>query len=184
MLNINLVPEVKKEQARVKKVNLSVTTFAFVVGGVLLTAVLILGSLLGFRSTRISSVDKSIKKIEDELVAYKELEDSVLTLENGLADIKQIVTGGRDWTIFYGDIEKAMPADTQFSSFKVSGNTVTADVNGKDVKSIDRFIKSFSDFKNSGGNNVYANVVVNGYTTKDNGEVSFQVVFDVVGDTK
>lgn len=182
MLNINLVPEVKKEQARVKKINFSVTTFAFVVGGVLIATILLLGSLLGYRTTRISSVNKDIAKVEDELVVYKDLEQSVITLENGLKDIKEIVEGGRDWTAFYGDIEKAMPADTQFTSFKVSGNSISADVSGKDVKSIDRFIKSFSDYKDKDQQNVYANVSINGYTTKNNGEVTFQVSFDVVGD--
>jgi hypothetical protein len=184
MVNINLVPEVKKEQTRVKQVSVLVTTVAVIVGGVLLAAILLLGSLLGYRSTKISSVNKDITKIQDELKAYKELEDSVVTLERGLAEIKGIIAGGRDWTAFYGDIEKATPSDIQFVSFKVSGSTVSADLVGKDVKSIDRFIKSFSNYKGSNNENLYANVAVDGYTSKDDGSVSFQAKFDVVGVTK
>lgn len=180
MVNINLVPEVKKEQARIHQVNATVTVLAVATGAVCLAAVLWLGSLLGYRSARISTTNKKISQLEGELKAYKELEESVLTLQQGLAEIKGILAGGRDWTQFYAQIEKATPADIQFVSFKVSGNSVMADVKGKDVRSIDRFIKSFSNYQDTNENKRFANVVVNGYTTKDSGEVSFQARFDVV----
>ena len=184
MVNINLVPEVKKEQAKIKKTNLSVTTLAFLVGGSLLAAVLILGSLLAYRSARISTVDKNIAKIEDELKVYKELEESVMTLEIGLAEIKGIVGGGRDWTALYGDLEKATPADIRFISFKINGNSILADLEGSDVKSIDRFIKSFSGYKNENDINMYENIIVDGYTAGDGGKVTFHAKFDVVGESK
>jgi len=184
MLNINLVPEVKKEQAKVKRVNLTVTTVAVFVGIILATVIVLLGSLLGYRAAKISSVDNKTKKIEGELVAYKPLEDSVITLETGLAEIKKIVSGGRNWTTFFEEIEKVTPADTQFNSFQVTGNTVSASVTGTSVGSIDRFIKSFSTYKGKDEQNLFSGVVVDGYTTKDGGQVSFQVKFDVVGETK
>jgi hypothetical protein len=184
MQNINLVPEVKKDQARQTKVNVTVTTIALVAGGVVLAVILLLGSLLGYRTTMISSTNKNIDKINDELKPYKELEDSVATLENGLREIKAIVIGGRNWTTFYGDIEKATPTDIQFSTFKVTGNTVSADLVGKDVQSIDRFLKSFTSYKDANGDNMYTNLKVDGYSTKDDGRVSFQVVFDVTGVSK
>lgn len=184
MLSINLVPEVKKEQAKLKQINLTVTTVAIVVGCAILAAVLMIGSLLGYRSARIASVGKDIEKVQGELVAYKDLEESVATLETGLADIKKIVSGGRNWTTFFEEIEKATPTDIQFTSFQISGNTVTAGLKGKDVRSIDRFIKSFSTYKDAAGNTMFANVVVDGYTAADNGTVTFQAKFDVVGETK
>lgn len=183
MLNINLVPEVKKEQAKVKKTNVAVTTVAFIVAGVLIAAILLLGSLYGYRSARIAAVSKDITKIEGELKVYKDLEDSVVTLETGLKEIKQILTGGRDWTAFYEEIEKATPSDIQLVSLNVAGNSITVDVRGKDVKSIDRFIKSFSTYKTKDGVNMYANVVVDGYSTSGEG-VSFQAKFDMVGEAK
>lgn len=184
MININLVPEVKKEQAKVKKINLSMTSLAFVIGASLLAVILLLGSILGYRNTKISSVNKNIEKVESELVVYKELEESVITLENGLRDIKEIVDGGRDWTAFYNDIEKATPTDIRFVSFKVTGNSVSADVEGNDIKSIDRFLKSFSNYKDSDGANLYKSVLVDGYSAKDDGSVFFQANFETVGATK
>jgi hypothetical protein len=184
MLSINLVPEVKKEQAKLKKINLTVTTVAVVVGGILLAAVLLISSLLGYRTVRIGTVKGNITKIEGELEVYKELEESVNTLENGLADIKKIVSGGRNWTEFFAEIENATPADIQFTNFQVSGNTISASVKGKEVKSIDRFIKSFTNYQNSAKTKMFANVVVDGYTVAEGGMVSFQAKFDVVGETK
>jgi len=184
MLSINLVPEVKKEQAKLKKINLTVTSMAVVVGGILLVAILMIGSLYGYRAARIAAVEKDTTKIEDELKPYKELEDSVTTLENGLADINRIVNGGRDWTAFFEEIEKATPTDIQFMSFQISGNTISASLKGRDVKSIDRFIKSFSTYEDSEKNLMFANVAVDGYTAADNGQVTFQSKFDVVGAAK
>ena len=184
MLSINLVPEVKKEQAKLKKINLIVTTMAVIVGGTLLAIVLVLGSLYGYRSAKISSVNNDIKTKEGELVAYKDLENSVATLESGLVDINKIVSGGRNWTNFFGEIEKATPADVQFGSLQISENVITASLTGRDVKSIDRFIKSFSSYKDSSGNNMFANVEVDGYSIKEGDKVSFQAKFDIMGDTK
>jgi hypothetical protein len=182
MLNINLVPEVKKEQNRLKKINWTVTTIAVVVGSILAVVIVLLGSLAGYRAVRIGSVDADIKKIEGELVAYKDLEESVATLEVGLAEINKIVAGGRDWNDYLGEIEKATPADIQFTSFQVTGNTVSANLNGKDVQSIDRFIKSFSGYKGKDGQNMFTNVTVDGYTS-DTG-VTFSAKFDVAGEIK
>lgn len=184
MVNINLVPEVKKEQAKLKKTNVGVTTFAVFVGIALTAAVVLLGSLYGYRTAKISATSKNIDKINEELKPYKDLEASVTTLELGLAEIKGILAGGTDWTAFYADVEKATPGDVQFTTFKVTDNTVSADLVGKDVQSIDRFIRSFSAYKDADGNNVYTNVVVAGYTAKDDGKVTFQANFDVAGETK
>lgn len=184
MANINLVPEVKKEQLRLKQTNLAVTTTAVVVGGVLLATILLLGSLLGYRKSMISVNEKKINKITEELKPYKDLEESVLTLESGLAEIKGILTGGRDWTAFYGNIEKATPADVRFTNLKVSGSSIIAEMSGHDVKSVDRFIRSFSEYKDSDGKNVYSNVIVDGYTAKDDGTVNFQAKFNVVEASK
>jgi len=184
MVNINLVPEVKKEQAKLKKTNYAMTTIAIVVGISLVAAIVLLGSLYGYRTAKISATSKNIDKITEELKPYKDLEDSVTTLELGLTEIKGILAGGTDWTAFYGDVEKATPGDVQFTTFKVTGYSVSADLAGKNVQSIDRFIRSFSGYKDSDGNNVYSNVVVDGYTAKEDGTVTFQAKFDVVGAVK
>ena len=184
MLNINLVPEVKKEQARLKKINITVTTVAVIVGGALLAVVLLLASLYGYRATRISSVGNDIKKIESDLSTYKELEKSVDTLETGLAEINKIVAGGRNWTSILEQVEAATPADIQFNSFQIAGNSVSASLTGGNIKSIDRFIKSFTGYKNTADQNMFANVVVDGYSLKDGTKVTFQAKFDIVGETK
>jgi len=184
MVNINLVPEVKKEQAKLRQTNFAMTTFAVITAIVLTAVIVLLGSLYGYRTAKISSTTKKIDDINEELKPYKDLEESVTTLELGLKEIKGILAGGTDWTAFYSDIEKATPADVQFTGFKVTGSTVTADLSGKDVQSIDRFLRSFSGYKDAKGNNVYTGVAVDGYTSKDDGTVTFQAKFDVAGATK
>ncbi|MDD5693546.1 MAG: PilN domain-containing protein [Patescibacteria group bacterium] len=174
MFKINLIPEVKIEQQRLHKINTTVTTVATVVAIVL--GVVIFG-LLAYnvsRQVQISSLNSSINKTKEELVAYADLEKTVLSLEKGLAEIKQILAGGTKWSKFFAELEKATPADTQITSFDIKGDTITLTVTGKDVRSIDRFIKSFSNYKVD-DKNLFKDVSVNGYTIKDNGNVSFQV---------
>lgn len=182
MANINLVPEVKKEQAKLKKLNLVMTVVTLVVGGILMAAILIFGALYTYRKASISSLDGKISTKNDELKAYAELENSVVTLENGLADIKTITSGGRDWTAFFSEIEKATPADIQFKDFKISGDAITATLDGKDVKSIDRFIKSFSTYKGQDGQLMFPTVAVDGYTVNDDGGVTFSANLTVAGE--
>lgn len=184
MSPINLVPEVKQEQVKIKKLNLSLDAVALVTGIILVSAVLLLSSMLGYRSTKLSSTNKKIEKIQEELLAYKELEESVVTLETGLAEIKGIIDGGKDWTAFFEDIEKATPSDIQFLNFSISGNSITAGLRGGEIKSIDRFIKSFSNYKDEDGNNLYGNVTVDGYSKEETGQVSFQAKFDLLGELK
>lgn len=177
MLSINLVPEVKKEQAKIRKTNLLVVTVAIIVGGSLLAVVLLLISLIGYRAARISSTNKKITEVTEQLKPYKELEASVTTLETGIAEIKGILDGGRNWITFLEDIEKATPNDIQIVSLGVNSGKVTLSLKGRDVRSVDRFIRSFSSYKNSAGVNIYTNVSVNGYNY-DGNVVTFQATFD------
>ncbi len=174
MFKINLIPEVKIEQQKLHKINAVMTTTATVTGIIL--GVLIFG-LLAYNVTRqvqISSLNSNINKTKEELVAYADLEKTVISLEKGLAEIKQILSGGTKWSKFFVELEKATPADTQIVAFDITGNTITLTVTGNDIRSIDRFIKSFSSYKVN-DQNLFKDVAVSGYTTKDNGKISFQV---------
>jgi Tfp pilus assembly protein PilN len=179
MFKINLVPEVKQEQIKLKKINFTVTTVAIVVAAVVVIVSLILLSYIVARKAQISSINKETDKINGELVAYKDLEQTVITLEGGLTDIKQIITGGPKWSKFFTELEKVTPGDVQLTSLKVDGNSITMDVVAKDVKSIDRFIKSFSNYKID-DKNLFSDVLVSGYEKKES-SVTFQAEMSLVG---
>lgn len=178
MFKINLVPEVKQEQIKIRKINLTVTTIAIGVGIVILAVTLILLSYIFGRSAQLSIINKDTEKIEGELVVYKDLEKTVLNLENGLRDIKQVLAGGPKWSKFFVELEKVTPGDIQIENLSVQEGKITMGLKGKEIQSIDRFIKSYSTYKTE-EKNLFANVVVNGYNYNNN-SVNFQATMDLV----
>ena len=147
MFKINLIPEVKIEKQKIHKLNAIMTTLATITAivlGVMIIALLVYNVT---RQVQISSLNSNINKTKEALVAYADLENTVISLEKGLKEIKQILTGGTKWSKFFVELEKATPADVQITSFEISGNTITLTITGSDIRSIDRAIKSFSNYK-------------------------------------
>ncbi|MEI7690741.1 MAG: PilN domain-containing protein [bacterium] len=197
MFKINLIPEIKQQQQKTYRYNTMATTVIIIVA--IIVGVIVFG-LLSYnlaKSRQLSDTNKDISSVEQSLEPYKALEETVITLQNGLTDIKQIINGGSKWSKFFTELEKATPEDTQVTSFDIKGNEITMDVTGKDVNSIDRFIKSFSNFKvktetestnetesvsasSQGGKNLFQNVNVAGYSAKGDGKVTFQAKMSLV----
>jgi Tfp pilus assembly protein PilN len=179
-MKINLVPEVKQEQIKIAKINMIVTSIATIVGILLAAVVLILITYnLGIKA-QISRIDSDTRKINQELEAYKDLEQTVISLETGLREIKSVLSGGAKWTNLMGELEKATPADIVVNSFAISGQDINMELTGREVKSIDRFLKSFSSYSVK-DQKVFTDVAVNGYNKKDDGTVSFSSKMKLTG---
>lgn len=179
MTKINLIPEVKQREQKIQRVNaLTVTVSLIVVIGVILIAA-------GFftwnqiKSQRISSNEKKITKVNEELAPYEELEKNVLLMEKSLKEIKAILGGDKRWSLFFIELEKATPADVQIIKFDKTESSISMDLASRDVKGVDRFIKSFSGYKYN-ENNLFNNVKVNGYT-RDSGTglIVFKAVMEL-----
>jgi len=178
-MKINLIPEVKQEQLRIQKLNATATTVATVAFFIVGSIIICLSIYNIVKTTQIASTKRNIEKTKQELEAYKDLEETVVSLENGLNEAKQILSGSPKWSKFLVELEKVTPNDVQFSALTFKGNQVTATLKGKNVSSIDRFLKSFSTYKVN-DKNLFDGVVVNGYTTEQ-GVVTFQAQFALVG---
>jgi Tfp pilus assembly protein PilN len=179
-MKINLVPEVKQEQNRVRKLNMITTSVATFVGIGFAVIIVVLLSYNVARKAQISRIDADTTKINSELEAYKDLEQTVTSLETGLAQVKQVLNGGPKWSSFFSEIEKVTPGDTQITSFDIKSQAISMEVKGKEVKSIDRFIRSFASFKVN-DRNLFSDVAVSGYTKETNGNVTFSAKMNLVG---
>lgn len=177
MFSINLVPEVRKEQAQLKRLNFTMTVIAIAVGSIFVIAGLTLGAMFAYRNASLSSTNEDIATLNNELKAYAELEQAVAILEGGIADINAITTGSQDWTAFLGDVEKATPSDVRFTDFQITGNVISASLEGATVESIDRFITSFSSYQNDEHVSIFSGVIVDGYSVATDGGVSFDAGF-------
>jgi Tfp pilus assembly protein PilN len=179
MSKINLIPEVKQKKQKIQKVNATVSSITTFTGVVLIGLIVILLGYNGVLLAQIKSTNDKIAKTEASIKTMKDLEDQVVNLEQGLKDVKLITEKNKSWTKFFSELEKATPDDVQFLSFAINGNQVTAGLKGKEVNSIDRFISSFTNYKDKNDQNLFGEVVVNSYNKKDTGQYLFQAKFNV-----
>lgn len=147
MFKINLVPEVQEEKQKIKKINTMATTFAVVLIGLCVLSLLILGGLLLAKNRELANTKSQIASTEEEISKYKELEETVLSLEQGLAGAKSILDGENRWTKLLAHLEKATPADVQFTRLKLTNNKIEADLRGQSVNSLARFSESLKAYQ-------------------------------------
>lgn len=178
-MKINLIPEVKKEQLKVRNTNLWVTNVAIFLGIAFGCAILILALYMGGVVAKIKSVESQTVTLEDQLKAYQALEATVLSIEQGVKEVKQILNNEDKWQSVYSVFEGATPQDIRFKSLNITPElSVTAELTGKNVNSIDRFIKSFNNYKHN-DKLAFTSTEVSGYTTDDKGLVSFSAAFKI-----
>jgi Tfp pilus assembly protein PilN len=147
MFKINLVPEVQVKKQEVKKFNTYATTFSVVLLSVIILAILIIGGVNVAQQSQISQTANTIKSTQSEIDQYKELEQTVISLEKGLAGIKQISDGENRWTKLFPHLEKATPADIQFTKLNLSNGKIEASLVGQNINSLARFLDSFKGYQ-------------------------------------
>ncbi|MCL4386926.1 MAG: PilN domain-containing protein [Patescibacteria group bacterium] len=183
MFKINLVPEAKQLQRKIQRANILSTIIAVCLIGAFLLFIII---LLGFRVSNVTTNNRLLKNIrsnESELEDYKNLEQTVISLENGLTSIKEITKNSVKWSLFFTELEKAIPADTKFTKLDIRDNQINADVEGTSVDSLARFVQSFGDYKikaNGEEKNLFKNIDTTGYTKSETGNVKFTVKFELI----
>lgn len=184
MNKINLLPEAKQIQKKVQKMNVLSTAIAIGMIAFVLLASIILGTLVVAKKANLSNLKKDISTTEGELKDYKTLEDAVISLEGGLKKIDDLVKGNKKWDKLFENIEKATPTDVQFVRLDITGGKVKADLVGKDVNSLSRFMESFKGYKVTDASkgdtpeNLFQNVDVKGYTKEGTG-VKFNAEFEI-----
>jgi hypothetical protein len=98
-------------------------------------------------SVQISSVKNKIDDVNKESEQYKELEETVVSLEKGLAGVKEIYDGKNQWTKLLTHLEKATPNDVKYTALKITGNQAEATVEGNDINSLARFVESYQGYQ-------------------------------------
>jgi Tfp pilus assembly protein PilN len=190
MFQINLVPEIKIEQEKLNRLNRYVTEIAIVVFMLLGVIIIMFLSVNFYQRQKVSSLNSKTEKIENELKAYNEIEETVNSLETGIKEIKELQLSEEKWSLFFQNLEKATPDDIRITSLSLSGDSATANLEGSSVESIDRFIKSFNAYrveksKTVNGEEVkykeetalFNNLVVTGYS-KNNEKYIFDAEFN------
>lgn len=174
MFDINLVPEIQKQKQAQAKRNALGTIIGISIVGAVALALVIVGSLKVAASLRLSSTEKDIDTVNSESEQYRELEETVVTLEAGLSAIKQTLDGENNWTLLLPHLEAATPGDVTYRSLSIEGDTVEAALVGKSVDSIARYLESYEN---------YQAVVLSG-TGEPQDEINFEMNSANIGTTR
>lgn len=184
MGKINLAPDIRQEKIKLKKRNFYVTMAAILIVGATLLFIL---ALQGYRFSKVYSLDQTKKKIantKDELKSYKNIEDMVINIEQGIKAINEIERTEPKWSRFMPVLEQVTPNDVRFTEFSMDGNKFSAKATGKHIYSIARAIKSLENYEYKAapeaksGQKLFKNVNVDGYDSKD-GMVNFDITFEM-----
>lgn len=174
MFDINLVPEVQKQKQAQAQRNTFATIGSIAVVGIMLAVLVILGSLKVAASLSLKNTQKNIDEVRAESEQYKELEETVLSLESGLAGIRSTLDGQNSWTLLLPHLEAATPNDVRYNSLGIQNGIVTAQLTGKTVESLARFIQSYENYK----------VVVLSGTGPSQEQIKFSLDGNSIGATK
>jgi hypothetical protein len=147
MFDINLVPEVQHQKQEKAKRNTLATFTAIGIVGVSVLTLVVLGSLKVASTLSLNSTKNKIAKVEAESEQYKELEKAVLSLEAGLAGVKSTLNGQNDWTLLLPHLEIATPGDVSYKNMIIEGQTINANLAGRQVESVARFIESYKNYR-------------------------------------
>lgn len=132
MIEINLIPTVKKELIRTRTIRNRVISISFLVGGASVALVVVLGVIFGGQLAAEALQNNGIKDKSDKLSSITDL-DKVVTLQNQLSKITSQHNSKRvNSRIFdmVGAINPASPNDASFSSVKVNPESKTVTLEG------------------------------------------------------
>lgn len=147
MFKINLVPEVQEKKLLLKKINTYATIFGIALLSVFVFSLLIIGGIDLAKKTGITSTQKKIDGVKAESEKYKELEATVISLEKGLAGVKQIVDSSSRWTKLLPHLEKATPTDVKYTYLKLADGAIEGTLEAASVESLAKMIESYKQYK-------------------------------------
>lgn len=147
MFKINLVPEVQEQKNQIKKMNATSVTIAVVILVITIGSLVLISLAQAALSVQISATQRKIDQVNKDSEPYRELEETVISLEKGLTGVKEIYDGKNQWTKLLDHLEKATPNDVNYTALKISANTIEAGLDGGDVNSLARFVESYKEYQ-------------------------------------
>lgn len=135
MIEINLLPNVKRELLKTRAMRNRVISISFLVGGASITAVVVLALILGSQIAAEAVQNGVIKDRNDKLMAVEDL-NKVVTIQNQLTKINEQHSGKKINSRIF-DVVTAVnpvaPNNVSFSDIKVNPESKTITLEGSAV---------------------------------------------------
>lgn len=132
MIQINLIPDIKREMIRAQNVQRTAISISITVGIIAVAIVVLLGGVLGGQELRTVFAKNNIKNRYDELKSINNV-NNILTLQNQLTKVTSLNDKkSMDSRIFdiLSVVNPAAPNNVSYSSIKVDPTTATITIEG------------------------------------------------------
>lgn len=175
-MKINLIPEIKETEQKIKRTNIVGTAVCIlIIAGFVVFLIILSGINLAARASK-KNLENRMKETNRRLENYRDLEKTVVSLENSLNGIEDLLNNISKWSVFYKELEKAIPNDVQITTLEFKGSEMELKLKGQSVNSVARFIKSFKEYKYKKGDdfeskNLFSSVDISKYSKDESGIV-------------
>ena len=135
MIEINLLPNVKRELLKTRVMRNRVISISFLVGGASIAAVVVLALILGSQIAAEAVQNGVIKDRNDKLMAVEDL-NKVVTIQNQLTKINEQHSGKKINSRIFDvvtAVNPAAPNNVSFSDIKVNPESKTITLEGSAV---------------------------------------------------
>lgn len=186
MIQFNLLPNVKVEYLKTKRQKRLIALVATgVVGVCAVINVLLFSIVLGAQPSRLSSLDKSIKNVANDIKSKPDI-NKILTIQNQLSAIDALHEGKPASTRVFNLVVKITPKNVSIQNFSIDFNTSKIEVTGQSTsfEEMNKFIDTlkFTTVKNAldaslPDTKAFSQVVLSSYSLNEKG-AGFNVAFN------
>ena len=135
MIEINLIPNVKRELLKTRAMRNRVISVSFLIGGASIAAVVVLAVILGGQIAAEAVQNSGIKDRNDKLMSVEDL-NKVVTIQNQLSKINEQHAGKKiNSRVFdvVSAVNPVAPNSVSFSNIKISPESKTITLEGSAV---------------------------------------------------
>jgi Tfp pilus assembly protein PilN len=181
MIQFNLLPDIKREFIKARRLRRSVTLVSMVSAGSAVAVLLILfGVVNGAQKKRINDLNNDVKKYSTQLKEIPDL-DKILTIQNQLAGLTVLHDKKPASTRLFGYVSSLTPALANIKKLTVdfAGNVVSIEGTADTLNTVNKFADTlkFTDFKSpdgSVGGRAFSGVVLQSFT-RDSATTTYQI---------
>jgi hypothetical protein len=181
MIQLNLLPDVKIEFMKLRRLERLVISIAIVIVGASVVVLAILISLVyGVQKNNLHNLNKNITTYESKIVSTPNL-NKILTIQNQLAVLPSLDQQKPVVTRLFGYIQQLTPDAVTISTLQMNfaQNSIQVSGNASNLAAINQYVDIFKFAKyttssNSPSLNVFSSVVLTNFGLS-NGQASYEI---------
>ena len=186
-MKINLIPQEKSTEIKEGKSNFLATAAAIVLG---ICGIVGATSIIGIKNIKekqLSDYNKSIMAVKTDLMKedYKKTEQKILTVEEGMADIKTLNEASYKWKKVFEEFQKTVPNELRLVSYTNDKGVVNITAGCDTVESMNQFITTLEAYQANDLDgqkaNLFKNIKSTGYMVNQDNKIDFSLSFEVEG---